>query len=166
LISTPVLITDACVLIDYAKSAKDVLRILTRSVRVVVPRILLVEEVHDLTVDEAVSLGLEIVDAPIEMLDEATRMPRPLSNYDWLCLILARDNSWICVSNDKRLRAECNSIGVDVQWSLDPVLMLVRQNKISKQHAEKTVRAMAKQNRFIGTHVVARFISRIRGVKR
>lgn len=166
MISTPVLITDACVLIDYVKSAKDILRILTKSVQVVVPRILLAEEVHDLTVDEAISLGMEIIDAPIEMLEEAVRMPRPLSSYDWLCLILARDNRWVCVSNDKRLRAECKSVGVDVQWSLDPLLMLVRQNKISKQHAEKIVRAMAKLNRFIGAQVVARFISRIRRVKR
>jgi len=97
LISAPVLITDSCVLIDYAKSAKDALMMLATEVRVVVPRILLVEEVH----------GLSIDDAPTEALLEAARMPRPLSSFDWLCLILARDNHWTCVSNDKRLRAQC-----------------------------------------------------------
>ena len=164
MIVPPVLITDSCVLIDYIKSARDALRMLTRMVRFVVPRILLVEEVHDLTVDEAESLGLEVFDAPIEVLGEATRMPRPLSNFDWLCLILARDNRWTCVSNDRRLRAQCNSMGVETQWSLDPLLMLVRQKKLTKERAEKIVREMAKQNRFIGVRVVTAFVSRIRSV--
>jgi hypothetical protein len=138
LISAPVLITDSCVLIDYAKSAKDALMMLAREVRVVVPRILLVEEVHDLSIN----------DAPTEALLEAARMPRPLSSFDWLCLILARDNHWTCVSNDKRLRAQCLSVGVRTQWSLEPLVLLVRRKKLPKERAEKIARAMAEQNPF------------------
>ena len=152
MISAPVLITDSCVLIDYAKSAKDALMMLAREVRVVVPRILLVEEVH----------GLSIDDAPTEALLEAARMPRPLSSFDWLCLILARDNHWTCVSNDKRLRAQCLSVGVRTQWSLGPLVLLVRRKKLPKERAEKIARAMAEQNPFIGTRIIRRFISRIR----
>lgn len=152
MISAPVLITDSCVLIDYAKSAKDALMMLAREVRVVVPRILLVEEVHDLSID----------DAPTEALLEAARMPRPLSSFDWLCLILARDNHWTCVSNDKRLRAQCLSVGVRTQWSLEPLVLLVRRKKLPKERAEKIARAMAEQNPFIGTPIIRRFISRIR----
>jgi len=152
LISAPVLITDSCVLIDYAKSAKDALMMLAREVRVVVPRILLVEEVHDLSID----------DAPTEALLEAARMPRPLSSFDWLCLILARDNHWTCVSNDKRLRAQCLSVGVRTQWSLEPLVLLVRRKKLPKERAEKIARAMAEQNPFVGTPIIRRFISRIR----
>lgn len=152
MISAPVLITDSCVLIDYAKSAKDALMMLAREVRVVVPRILLVEEVH----------GLSIDDAPTEALLEAARMPRPLSSFDWLCLILARDNHWTCVSNDKRLRAQCLSVGVRTQWSLEPLVLLVRRKKLPKERAEKIARAMAEQNPFIGTRIIRRFISRIR----
>jgi hypothetical protein len=140
------------VLIDYAKSAKDALMMLAREVRVVVPRILLVEEVHDLSID----------DAPTEALLEAARMPRPLSSFDWLCLILARDNHWTCVSNDKRLRAQCLSVGVRTQWSLEPLVLLVRRKKLPKERAEKIARAMAEQNPFIGTPIIRRFISRIR----
>jgi len=152
LISAPVLITDSCVLIDYAKSAKDALMMLAREVRVVVPRILLVEEVHDLSIN----------DAPTEALLEAARMPRPLSSFDWLCLILARDNHWTCVSNDKRLRAQCLSVGVRTQWSLEPLVLLVRRKKLPKERAEKIARAMAEQNPFVGTPIIRRFISRIR----
>ena len=152
MISAPVLITDSCVLIDYAKSAKDALMMLAREVRVVVPRILLVEEVHDLSIN----------DAPTEALLEAARMPRPLSSFDWLCLILARDNHWTCVSNDKRLRAQCLSVGVRTQWSLEPLVLLVRRKKLPKERAEKIARAMAEQNPFVGTPIIRRFISRIR----
>ena len=162
MISAPVLITDSCVLIDYAKSAKDALMMLAREVRVVVPRILLVEEVHDLSINEAISLGLDIIDAPTEALLEAARMPRPLSSFDWLCLILARDNHWTCVSNDKRLRAQCLSVGVRTQWSLEPLVLLVRRKKLPKERAEKIARAMAEQNPFVGTPIIRRFISRIR----
>lgn len=135
---------------------------LAREVRVVVPRILLVEEVHDLSIDEAISLGLDIIDAPTEALLEAARMPRPLSSFDWLCLILARDNHWTCVSNDKRLRAQCLSVGVRTQWSLEPLVLLVRRKKLPKERAEKIARAMAEQNPFIGARIIRRFISRIR----
>jgi len=155
LISAPVLITDSCVLIDYAKSAKDALMMLAREVRVVVPRILLAEEVHDLSID----------DAPTEDLLEAARMPRPLSSFDWLCFILARDNHWTCVSNDKRLRAQCLSVGVRTQWSLEPLVLLVRRKKLPKERAEKIARAMAEQNPFIGTPIIRRFISRIRSTR-
>ena len=159
MISAPVLITDSCVLIDYAKSAKDALMMLAREVRVVVPRILLVEEVHDLSIN----------DAPTEALLEAARMPRPLSSFDWLCLILARDNprdnNWTCVSNDKRLRAQCLSVGVRTKWSLEPLVLLVRRKKLPKERAEKIARAMAEQNPFIGTRIIRRFISRIRSTR-
>jgi hypothetical protein len=52
------------------------------------------EEVHGLSLDDAVLLGLDVYDPPIESLADAARMPRPLSEYDWLCLIVARDNRW------------------------------------------------------------------------
>ena len=159
------LITDSCVLIDYAKSGRDTLRILAHVVRVVVPRILLVEEVHDLTLDDAVLLGLDVYDPPIESLSEAARMPRPLSEFDWLCLILARENNWTCVSNDKKLRSQCAAEGVKVKWSLEPLLMLVETKSLPKARAEKIARAMAEQNKFLGSQVFARFISRIRKVK-
>ena len=160
-----VLITDSCVLIDYAKSGRDALRILAHVVRVVVPRILLVEEVNDLSLDDAVSLGLDIYDPSIECLAEAARMPRPFSEFDWLCLILARDNGWTCVSNDKKLRSQCAAEGVKTKWSLEPLLMLVEKKRLTKARAEKIAKEMAEQNRFLGSQVFARFISRIRRVK-
>lgn len=110
------------------------------------------EEVHDLS----------IIDAPTEALLEAARMPRPLSSFDWLCLILSRDNHWTCVSNDKRLRAQCLSVGVRTQWSLEPLVLLVRRKKLQKDRAEKIAWAMAEKNQFIGTRIIRRFISRIR----
>ena len=143
------LITDSCVLIDYAKSGRDALMLLAQSVRVVVPRILLMEEVHGLSLDEAVLLGLDVYDPPIESLAEAARMPRPLSEYDWLCLIVARDNRWTCVSNDKKLRSQCAAAGVKTKWSLEPLLMLVEQRRLTRARAEKIAKAMAEQNEFI-----------------
>lgn len=123
------------------------------------------EEVHNLSIDDAVALGLDIYDAPIESLAEAARMPRPLSDFDWLCLILARDNHWVCVSNDKKLRAQCAAAGVKTQWSLEPLLMLVQNKRLTKVRAEKIAKAMGEQNKFLGSQIVRTFISRIRKVK-
>lgn len=160
-----VLITDSCVLIDYANFGRDALKLLAHSVRVVVPRILLIEEVRGLGLGDAASLGLDVYDPPIESLAEAARMPRPLSEYDWLCLIVARDNRWTCVSNDKKLRSQCAATGVKTKWSLEPLLMLVEQRQLTRARAEKIAKAMAEQNKFLGSQVLERFISRIRGFK-
>ena len=123
------------------------------------------EEVHGLSLDDAVLLGLDVYDPPIESLAEAARMPLPLSEYDWLCLIVARDNRWTCVSNDKKLRSQCARAGVKTKWSLEPLLMLVEQRRLTRARAEKIAKAMAEQNEFIGSKILARFLSRIGGFK-
>jgi hypothetical protein len=63
--------------------------------------------------DEAAcaELGLVVVDGTLEQLTEAGAGTGRLSFEDRVCLILARDNGWTCVSNDGRLRRECEAAG-------------------------------------------------------
>ncbi len=160
----PVLITDSCVLIDYAKSARDAIERLCEVTSVFVPRILLVEEVRDLTLTDAEEIGLTIVDPPLELVQKAARLPKPLSFYDWLCVLMASENRWTCVSNDRRLRATCRERGVATQWSLEPLVLLVVEAEMNRDKAIAIARAMAELNPYLGRAVVDRFIKRLQDV--
>jgi hypothetical protein len=108
------LLVDANVLIDFALTDRTVLAVVVRHVGVAhVPRDVLAE-VEQLDEAACAELGLVVVDGTLEQLTEAGAGTGRLSFEDRVCLILARDNGWTCVSNDGRLRRECEAAGVAV----------------------------------------------------
>jgi hypothetical protein len=161
----PVLITDSCVLIDYARSSIETLTRLCETTKVYVPRILLVEEVQDLTIAEAERIGLGIVDPPTELVQKAAGLPGPLSFYDWLCVLMASENRWTCVSNDKKLRTECRGRGVKTQWSLEPLVLLVTHGTLARDKAITTARAIAEMNSYLSESIVDRFVKRLESLR-
>lgn len=64
-------------------------------------------------------------------MTEASQRGGPLSYEDKLCLILARDNGWSCLSNDGPLRDACKAQGVSVVWGLEIMLQLVEPGHAS-----------------------------------
>jgi hypothetical protein len=46
----------------------------------------------------------------LAQLTEAAQRGGPLSFEDKLCLVLARDNGWICLFNDGPLREACQNL--------------------------------------------------------
>jgi hypothetical protein len=84
-----VLVTDANVLIDYAKSDPEVLSVARRcSILIEVPNVVL-DEVDQLDAAACVRLGIEIVEIETEVLVELAAMQGPLSLADRACLWLA-----------------------------------------------------------------------------
>lgn len=99
------LVVDANVLIDYAEADESVLALVVRHIGpVFVPRDVL-DEVDQFDEDTCTRLGLQIAEGSLEQLLEAGAGGGGLSFQDWMCLILARDNGWVCVTNDGRLRS-------------------------------------------------------------
>ena len=97
------LILDANVLIDFCDADRTVFRLISESVgRIHVPTPILREEVAQLSVDDCPDLGI----SPVEPLLETALLAAPrrsgVSFYDHLCLLLARDSGWTCVTNDGR----------------------------------------------------------------
>ncbi len=97
------------VLIDYANSELSVLTLAAHHIGpLYVPNVVL-DEVEQLTEGDCESFGLTVLDEPVEILLAAGEKRGALSFEDHVCLLLAKDNDWICVSNDKPLHRACDS---------------------------------------------------------
>jgi len=158
------LIVDANVLIDFCKTDRSVLTLVTKHVGVVHVAEPVLSEVRQLDRVTAEGLGLHIVQADFALLTmAATASARsPLRFQDWLCLLLAERETWTCVTNDKRLRTECASRTVSVMWGLQLLLQLVERRALPANDAIDLAEAMRKINRRIAREVVDDFIRRVK----
>lgn len=168
--SRKLLIVDANVLIDYVAADTTILALASRHLGTVhVPRTILAEEVAGLTEDDCRRLGLVVVDETLGQLLEAGQegASGPLSFADRLCLILARDGRWICVSNDGPLRRECLSVGVEVRWGLELMRELVEAGCLSAAAAVDVATGIHRSSpRFIPLSLVEAFASQVREIER
>lgn len=97
------MVVDANVLIDYLAADVTILqRVSCHLGTIHIPRQVL-REVPRIDPDDCRRLDLRIVDETVEQLLEAGQHRGRLSFHDQLCLILARDADWMCVTNDRAL---------------------------------------------------------------
>lgn len=158
-------IADANVLIDYVKTSPEILGLVSRHMGPVYVVADVLEEVDELDVARCQALGLTIVDGDLTQLAEASQSGGPLSFEDKLCLILARDNRWACLSNDGPLRRACKAQGVPVVWGLEIMLTLVAGGHLRASDAIQVAQAIHRVNpMFITASVLAAFQVKV-GVK-
>ncbi|MFC1762987.1 hypothetical protein ACFL6U_13020 [Planctomycetota bacterium] len=146
------LISDANVLIDYAKSAPSILGLISQHLQQLYVASPILEEVHDLSVEEVVALGIEIVEPSLEQLAEAAQLrqaKKSISGLDALCFIMARDQSWICLTNDKALRNHCASSEITCLWGLEIMIQLAETGQITATKAYSIARSIQSKNRYI-----------------
>ena len=124
-------IADANVLIDYVKTNPQILGLVSKHVGTVYVVADVLEEVEQLDAEQCHAIGLTIVEGTLAQITEASQRGGPLSFEDKLCLILARDNGWACLSNDGPLRDACKAQGVSVVWGLEIMLQLVDAGHVS-----------------------------------
>jgi predicted nucleic acid-binding protein len=129
------LVTDANVLIDYSSTDESVLALTSRHLGPVIVPSPVLDEVELLDVPACERLGIRVVEPTLDQLLEAASQRGRLSFEDRLCLILARDGGWLCVTNDRRLRAACEAAGVPVVWSLELLIELVGAGELPPQVA-------------------------------
>ncbi len=160
---TGLLIMDANVLIDLCEADRTAIRLISDHVgQVHVPLPVLREEVDQIDEAEYADLGIIAVEPPLQTATNAAARRAGLSFHDHLCLLLARDNGWTCVTNDGRLRRECAAEKVPVLWGLETVALLVDGGVLTAKAAEEVGRAIQRANpRFITDEVIAGFLGRI-----
>lgn len=124
-------ITDANVLIDYANTNPEILGLVSKHLGTVCVLVDVLDEVEQLDVGQCQAIGLTIVEGSLDQMTEASQRGGPLSFQDKLCLILARDNGWSCLSNDGPLRDACKAQGVSVVWGLEIMLELVEAGHLT-----------------------------------
>jgi rRNA-processing protein FCF1 len=155
-------IADANVLIDYAKTTSDILTLVAKHVGPVYVAADVLEEVEQLDEAQCQAIGLQVVDGNLAQLTEASQRGGPLSFEDKLCLVLARDNGWSCMSNDVPLREACKAQGVPVVWGLEILLTLVEGKHLTASAAIQVAQAIHAVNpMFITTKVLAAFQKKV-----
>lgn len=155
-------IADANVLIDYAETSPEILGLVARHLGPVYLAAAVLDEVDQLDEAQCRAIGLTIVDGTLDQLAEASQRGGPLSFEDKLCLILARDNGWACLSNDNPLRDACKAQGVAVVWGLEIMLQLVKASHVSAEKAIEVAEAIHVVNPlYITRKIVDAFRSKV-----
>lgn len=159
------LLLDANVLIDYLKSDLSILVLADRHVGGIRIPITVIEEVDGIDLDVCNRLGLNVVEPELGLLIAAAERRGSLSYPDHLCLILARENGWVCVTNDKALRNACKSEGIVVSWGLEIMLDLVRTGQLAPKKAREIAEAIHRANPFhVSPEILRRFADRLREI--
>lgn len=155
-------IADANVLIDYAKTSPAILELVSQHVGPVYVVADVLEEVEQLDVAQCNAIGLKVVEGNLAQLTEASQRGGPLSFEDKLCLVIARDNGWACLSNDGPLREACKAQGVQVVWGLEIMLALVEGQHLTAAAAIKEAQAIHAVNpMFITAEVLTAFKKKV-----
>lgn len=158
------MVVDANVLIDYLAADVTILQRVSRHLGAVhIPRQVL-QEVPRLVPDDCQRLDLRIVDETVEQLLEAAQHRGRLSFHDRLCLIVARDAGWTCVTNDRALRRACEELSVPVLWGLELMIQLVAGRHLPAAAAREAAAAIRASNpRHISEELLERFARRLGG---
>lgn len=151
-------------LIDFATSDVSVLTLVSAHVGQVHVPSPVFDEVAQIDEALASSLGLKLVEPTLEMLVEAGAARGRLSFQDRICVLVAKAGTFTCVSNDRRLRAECETEGVPVLWGLELLVELVGVRALPPEAARDIASQIVSANKRMDPSVLARFLAKI-GVK-
>ena len=159
------LIVDANVLIDYINSDIGVLALVSQHIGSVhVPSVIL-DEVDGLTDEDCENLGFTVLEESVEILMAAGETRGALSFEDHVCLLLANEYEWTCVSNDKSLHRACEGEGVSVIWGLRLMIELVESGYLDKGAALEVASTIHLTNpRHITPEIIDDFKSKIDAV--
>ena len=161
----PPLIADANVLIDYMESDRFILGLMARHVGSLYVAIPVLDKVDQLSAGECERLGITLVDPTTEELVEAGEGRAGLAFDDTVCVIMARDNHWRCVTNDRALRRVCTAEGVGVLWGLEVMLPLVQTGALGAEDACLVANKIQLVNpAFITAKIVSEFESKARRI--
>ena len=157
-----VLLSDADVLIDYRDSDLSILALVVEYLAPVHVLQDIVDEVDDLSPGRCEELGLTVIEVEPQVLLQLSALPRRLSRYDRLSLLVCQENDWICITNDRLLRRTCNEHNVRTRWGLQLMLDLVSAGVLSPSRASETARRIHANNpHHISNQILERFSSRL-----
>lgn len=141
---------DSCVVIDICHTDPTILALLPR----LGPPLFvteLSEELEDLKNVSPQEIRLKYLDADFEDIAFANDHKRasPLSWEDWVCLKTAARHGLTLITNDQRLRKECQRENVPTQYESYLIFSLFQAGILSRKEAETYIRAVCETNSFI-----------------
>lgn len=155
-----VLLADADVFIDYRDSELGILALVVEHVGRVAVLAPLLGEVRGVTAAQCMRLGIEVVEVETERMLQAAQVDASVSFNDRLCLVVCREESWTCVTNDGALRRLCERHGVETRFGLGLMLDLVAAGALTQRRAVAVARQIQESNPLhINERVLARFLA-------
>ena len=160
-----VLLADADVLIDYRESDLRILELVVQHLGRVAVLAPVLDEVRGVTAAQCAHLGIEVVEVETEQMLEASAIESSVSFNDRLCLVVSREEGWICVTNDGALRRLCERHRVETRFGLQLMVDLVGAGVLTVGRAAAVARQIHASNPFhINDRVLARFIAALEEV--
>ena len=151
---TAVYLVDANVLIDYLNSDISILTIYSKEIGQIYIPVDVLDRVKQMDTGDCNRLNLKIVEPTIEQYLEAGPKVRGLAFDDRICLVLAKENKWTCITNDKQLRATCEKYGISVVWGLEIMLPLVEKELIEPTDALHIAKDIHESNPFFVNKII------------
>ncbi len=153
------LILDASVLIDFCKADRSVLELIVKHVGPVNVISPIVDEVHEIEIrDDLLDMGVVILEPELEDVYAVPGGPGPLSFPDWLCLLTAKRWGFVCATNDKILRRECEAENIPLMWGLQLLIELHQRGAMGASVAMKIATQIHLNNpKHISIDILKRF---------
>jgi rRNA-processing protein FCF1 len=140
------LIVDANIVIDYLDCDETLFILIKKHIGQVNLASPLLEEVKTLDLTSCHRLGIKIVDPTIEQLSWAADQEFSISFQDKICLILARDNNWALVTDDKALRKRCESEKITLIWGVELICLLCEAGGLHRDNARDIILVLHENN--------------------
>jgi rRNA-processing protein FCF1 len=151
-------IIDANALIDYCDADLQILSLLSQKIGTVYIARSTFDKVEQLSITQAKKNHLLIKVPDVETIAAAAADRGSLAPDDKETLLLAKRNGWICITNDKPLRKECEDDGVACLWGLEPMKILVEQGEVLPSNAISVAKIIQSANPgYISDNIVNRF---------
>ena len=133
------LILDANILIDLCKCDRTIIKLICTYVGQIYLATPVLPEIHDIDERYCEEIGIILVEPELDQMILASEAKGPLSFQDKICLLLAKKNGWICVTNDKPLRQKCEMEGVQLIWGIELICILVESGGLPMKHAKHII---------------------------
>ena len=160
--SRPWLILDANILVDYAHCNDSIIALISTHVGTIHVATPVLGEVKELAEADCVRLGITLVEPDVNQLLAAAQGRGRLSMQDHLCLLLAKERGWTCVTNDRPLRRECEAQGVPLVWGIELICKLVEVGGLPSNNAKDAICCIHRNNpRYITQDVVRSAFARL-----
>lgn len=159
------LILDANILIDFYKCDRTIIKLICNYVGQIYLATPVLYEINEIDESDCIELGIILVEPELEQVMLASEKKGPLSFQDKLCLILAKEHGWACVTNDKPLRQKCELEGVPLIWGIELLCILVESGGLPVKHAKDIILGIKKLNpKYITDDIVENAFKRLRVV--
>lgn len=156
------LILDANTLIDFCECDRTIIKLICTHVGQIYLATPVLSEIRSIYEDECIELGIKLVEPELEQLIHAAAKRGSLSFQDNICLILAREYGWTCVTNDIPLRRQCELEGVPLIWGIQLICILVESGGLPVKHAGKIILEIQKNNpKYITDSIAKRAFKRL-----